>query len=264
MAVKMLTGVDFTNQKAINVADPTAATDGANKQYVDNVARNLNWKDAVQAASTANVTLATPGATMDGVTLVPGRVLLKNQTDATQNGIYDWAGPSTLLVRSQDANANGELRGGTAVTVVAGTVNGDKVFIITTPDGSVTIGTDSITWGVLGGGTTYTSSNGVQLVGNHIRLDLADTAPGLTIGGSGVGVDYTTVARRIAGNIGNGSLTTIDFTHSFGHKDVLVQVVDATSGETVYPDITRPDNNTVRMVFATAPTTNQYRVIVVG
>lgn len=265
MAVKLLTGVDLANQKAINVADPSAGTDGANKQYVDNTARNLNWKDNVQAASTANVTLATPGTTMDGVTLAAGRVLLKNQTTPAENGIYVWSGAASALVRADDANANGELRGGTAVSVVAGTVNGDKVFQITSPDGNVTIGTDAQTWGQLGGGgATYTGSAGVKLVSNDFQLDIADTNPGLVIRDGGAAVDFTTVARRMAANVGNGSLTTIDITHGFGHKDVQVEVVDASTGETVYPDVTRPDNNTARLVFAVAPTTNQYRCIVVG
>ena len=87
--MKVMNGLDLQSQKVTNLADPSANTDAANKQYVDNVARGLQWKAPVRVASTANTTLSAPGSSIDGVTMaVHDRVLLKNQTTASENGIW--------------------------------------------------------------------------------------------------------------------------------------------------------------------------------
>lgn len=59
MAKKLLSGIDLTNQRGINFADPTAATDAVTKQYVDNLSAGLSWKDEVRAATTTNGSLET-------------------------------------------------------------------------------------------------------------------------------------------------------------------------------------------------------------
>jgi hypothetical protein len=79
--------------------------------------------DAVQAASTGNINTAAPGSTLDGVTLsTNSRILLKNQTTVSDNGVYLWQGASTALTRSDDADATGE-RENVLVNVLAGTTN---------------------------------------------------------------------------------------------------------------------------------------------
>src|SRR3982751_5135613 len=65
--------VDFGGQRIINLGTPTAATDAATKAYVDSVATGLDVKDSVRAASTGNVSVAAPGATLDGGTRAAGR-----------------------------------------------------------------------------------------------------------------------------------------------------------------------------------------------
>lgn len=270
MAYKFGNGIDLQGQRAQGFGDPSAGTDGVNRQWVESFLRGMIIKDAVDAASTGNVTLATPGASIDGVALSnPARVLLKNQTDPTQNGIYDWTGAAAALVRSNDADGSGvqgsELRGGTIVYVTDGTANDEKAFAISAPNGDAVIGTDAITWTQFGGGgTTYTASNGVQLVGVDFSVKL-DTASGLVAGAGGLKIDFTVVAKKIAANVGNGSSTAIDVTHNFGTDDVGVEVY-ATAGakETVQPDVSRPDNNTVRLTWAVAPASNAYRAVVFG
>jgi hypothetical protein len=105
-----------------------------------------DWKDSVKAATTANITIATAlnnGDTLDGVTLATGdRVLVKNQTTKKENGIYV-VGVSPA--RSTDADAAGELSGGTTVYVEQGTVNAKRVFRIIT-NGSITPGTTEHEW----------------------------------------------------------------------------------------------------------------------
>ena len=80
--------VSLNSQKITNLADPTADADAANKGYVDGVAQGLDIKDSVVAATTANIDLS--GAlTIDDISVTAGdRVLVKEQTDASENGIY--------------------------------------------------------------------------------------------------------------------------------------------------------------------------------
>jgi phage-related tail fiber protein len=155
MSKKFLTGIDVSNQKIIQLADGTAPTDAVNLQQMQAFVRGLSWKQSVRAASTANVTLATPGASMDGYTLVSGdRVLLKDQTASGQNGIYVWTGAAAALTRALDADSSAELLGAT-VYVESGTVNADKAFT-QTADAIATLNTSPVTFAQFGGGTTST------------------------------------------------------------------------------------------------------------
>lgn len=261
--MKVLNGLDLANQRITSVGDPSGATDGANKQYVDNVARGLYWKNPVRAASTGNVTLATPGASLDGVTLVSGdRVLLKNQTAGAENGIYVWTGSGAALSRSTDADAGTELNPGTAVTVTEGSVNADKAYLIVS-DAVVTIGTTATTWGQLGGGTTYSASNGVLLTGSNFT-GVAAPSGGLTVGASGFAIDTSIVTRKLSGSLGNGALTSIAITHGLGTQDVQISLRDASTNAFVLTDWIATDVNTVTFTFAVAPAASAYRWTVEG
>jgi hypothetical protein len=258
MSVQFLNGIDLANQRITAVGDPSGATDGANKQYVDNVARGLYWKMPARAASTGNVSLTAPGTTIDGVTLNSGdRILLKNQTAGAENGIYTWTGSAATLTRTNDADTGTELNPGTAVTVTEGTVNADKIYAIIS-DAAVTIGTTSTTWGQLGGGTTYTASNGVQLAGSNFS-GVAASGGGLTVGASGFSVDTTIVARKSSGNLGNGSLTSIAVAHNLNTQDVQVSLRNASTNAMVITDWVATDVNTVTFTFASAPASGAYR-----
>ena len=84
--------VDVNNSRISNVTDPTQAQDAATKAYVDAVKQSLDIKDSVRVATTTDITIASDlnvGDSIDGVTLADGdRVLVKNQSTASQNGIY--------------------------------------------------------------------------------------------------------------------------------------------------------------------------------
>ncbi len=162
MAYKSLTGFDASNQNVINVADPSANTHAANKQYVDGVARGLRWKEAVRAASTANATLASAfenGDTLDGVVLATNdRILLKDQTTQTENGIYI-VNASGAPTRAADLATSSDAKS-IAVTVTNGTVNNDRVYIQT--EDPAVVGTNNLLFSQLGGaGTSYTAGAGL-------------------------------------------------------------------------------------------------------
>lgn len=129
-------------------ADPVAGLQPATKQYVDALVAGLKGKASVKAATTANITLS--GAqTIDNVSVVAGdRVLVKNQSPASQNGIYVAAAGS--WVRTTDADAWAELVAA-YVMVEQGTVNADTGWLCTVDQGG-TIGTTAVAWVKFSGG----------------------------------------------------------------------------------------------------------------
>lgn len=264
MSRKLLTGADLSNQKIINLADGTAATDAVTKQQLDAAIRGLDWKQSVRAASTTNVTLASPGASMDGVTLASGdRVLLKDQSTASQNGIYTWSAAGSALVRATDADSNAEVTGGMAVTVTEGTVNADRMYVLTTND-AIVVDTTALAFAQLGGGgATYSAGNGLQNASNTFSI-LLDSGSGLLVAGTGLKIDpaYTGLAKRFSQDVATTATSTV--THNLGSSDVVVAVRDKTTGEFVECDVFVASANTVTLTFATAPTTGQYRVTVVA
>lgn len=261
--MKVMNGLDLQSQKIVNLADPAAATDAATKQYVDTVARGLSWKAPVRAASTGTVTLASPGATLDGVTLAAGdRLLLKHQTAAAENGLYVWTASGAPLTRAADADTAGELAPGVAVSVTEGTINADKVFIIIS-DAAITIGTTAQTWGQLGGASSYTAGNGIGLAGSAISAVAASNG-GISVGAGGIALDASIAARKYSQNIGNGSATSIAVTHGLGTKDIAVSLHRNADDAGFLTDWTATDANTVTLTFAAAPASAEHRVTVTG
>ncbi len=201
MAITFTQLLDLKLNRITNLGAPAVSTDAVTKQYVDNIATGLIWKDAVRVAADDNIDLSSPGV-IDGVTLANGdRVLVMGQTDATKNGLYAFDG--TALVRASDADQNSELRSGTAVTVTEGGDNGNKTFVLTT-DGAITVGTTALNWSLLNSGTSpvYTEGDGIDVTNNQISAVaapsggvavgaagiavVADPAGGLTVGGNGL------------------------------------------------------------------------------
>lgn len=237
------TSVSFNGQRITNLAAPSAGTDAATKTYVDNVVNATNWKNAVRVATTANITLSGL-QTIDGITLVAGdRVLVKNQSTASQNGIYVVA--SGAWARSTDADENAEVTTGLAVVVTEGTTQAGGQYRLSTT-GTIVVGTTALTFAQFGTGTSYTQGTGISISGNVISIDTA------------------VVTRKVSASIGNGSATSINVNHGLGTLDVVVQVYEISTGETVDCDVTRSSTSQVTLGFAVAPTNNQYRVVVQG
>lgn len=266
MATKVANGLDLQSQRIESVGDPSSAQDAATKNYVDNVARGLDWKQSVRAASTGNVDIASAPSSIDGVTLTSGdRVLLKNQTTGSQNGIRIFTAASAALNRALDADSSAEVTSGMAATVTEGTANGDKVFVLTTND-PITLDTTALVFAEVGGGggTTYTAGNG--LTESPATTFNVGAGTGITVAADTVSIDTAVVARKFAANVGDGSSTSISVAHNLGTRDVVVQVRRAASpyDKIIVDDLADVDANHVELVFATAPASGAYRVTVVG
>lgn len=152
--------------KITNVAEPTLSTDAATKNYVDSVAQGLDVKASVAVATTANITLSGT-QTIDGVAVAAGdRVLVKNQTTASANGIYVVA--AGAWTRSTDADTWAKLVSA-FVFVEKGTVGADTGWVSTIDNGG-TLGSTAVTFSQFSGAGTYTAGTGLTLTGTQFSI----------------------------------------------------------------------------------------------
>jgi hypothetical protein len=263
MARKFFTDLDLqSTSKVINLPTPSAAGDAVPKSYVDSAVEGLAWKDSARVGTQSSINLTSPGATIDGVTMASqDRVLVRNQSTQSQNGIYVWNGASTALTRSLDASTFAEL----------------EQAIITVEEG-----TDA--------GTTWrqTQVNGTIDVSNVLFTSFAAAAPAASETTAGIaelatqaevdaGTDDARIItplklanwsgrlRKVSTSIGDGSATSYVVTHNLNTRDVIIRVFP-NSGEydDVEVDVQRTSTTTATLVFATAPASNAYRVVVLG
>lgn len=168
-----LAGGELTGDLLLSTSTPPTNLSATSRQYVDNTVNNaiagLKMKVDVRVASTANVNIASAPASIDGVTLANGdRVLLKNQTDKTQNGIYIFNGTGNALTRATDADTGAELANKT-VPVNEGTTNADTWWTII--NDAITIGTTEIEFSKVGGDGNYTPGDQISISGNTISVE---------------------------------------------------------------------------------------------
>ena len=254
--------VDLNNQKITNLTDPTNPQDAANKRYVDAAVVGIDWKPSVRLATTAPITLATGlenGDTLDGVTLATGnRVLVKNQTDATENGIYVVA-ESGAPARSSDADTAAEITASFAVFVEEGTVNTDSGWTLTN-NGTVTIGTTELAFTQFTGLGQITAGAGLTKTANTLDVIGGD---GITVNADSVVIDRAVVVTKYATNVGDGTNTSYTITHNLATRDVIVSLFDnASPYAEVMADVEHSTTNTITLLFSVAPTTDKYRVVV--
>ena len=187
--------VSLNSQKITNLADPTGDNDAANKSYVDGVAQGLDVKDSVVAATTANITLSGT-QTIDGVSVSANdRVLVKNQSTGSQNGLYLCKAGS--WVRTDDLAAGADAAG-MFTFVEQGTANGDKGFVCTTNKGSASVGSDSLAFSQFSSSGDITAGDGLDKSGTELSLDLKANS-GLVITSSELSMNLS--ASGIAGTL---------------------------------------------------------------
>lgn len=147
-------------------SSPVGGTDVANKTYVDYIAAGLTWKTAVLTATTANITLSGL-QTIDGISVASGdRVLVKDQTTASQNGIY--IASAGAWSRSTDADTWNELVGAVTFVESGSTTAGSAWYCSAQPGG--TLGTTAVNWSALSVGAMYSAGAGLTLAGYQFSL----------------------------------------------------------------------------------------------
>ena len=186
------------------------ATSLVSKEYVDAVKVGLDFKDSVRVASTATVTVSGPGAAIDGITLSSNdRVLLKNQSTASENGIYVFNGAASALTRATDADSSAEVTAGLFTFVEEGTVNADSGFVLTT-DGTITVGSTALAFAQFSGAGQIVAGDGMTKSGN--QLDVNDDNITLEVASDAVrikGITATAVGDLLVGQAGNAGYTSL-------------------------------------------------------
>ena len=231
--------VSLNSQKITGLADPTADADAANKGYVDGVAQGLDVKDSVVATTTANGTLSTAfanGQSIDGVTLQTGdRILIKNQSTASQNGIYNVnasGAPSRATDMATGANAAGAF-----VFVEQGTTNAENGFVCTSDTGSAVVGTNNLTFAQFSGAGQIIAGDGLDKSGNELSVDLKANG-GLVIESTELAVklDASSITGTLAiGDGGTGATTATAALTALGlsnYAKTLIDDADAAAART--------------------------------
>lgn len=310
---------------------PTDDAHAATKGYVDAARSGLDVKQSVRVATTEPINIASDleaGDVIDGVTLVAGdRVLVKNQSTASENGIYV-AVASGAASRSTDADSSAEVTAGMFTFVAEGSTNADSGWVLTTND-TISLGTTPLVFAQFSGAGQITAGEGLSKLGNVLNVNydtttifvngvdelavnsssiqyqtlisggtegsaatwgavaldqpaaISGTLP-ISNGGTGAtsasavresiaaggtqgdGVSVPVVARKVSKTIGDGLSTSFTVQHGFGTREVMVQVYDAATYDTVIADTIRTDTNTVTVQFSVAPLSNSYVAVVIG
>jgi hypothetical protein len=184
--VSLPSAVTFPGTVTLN-GNPNGPLEAATKQYVDAVAEGLHIHASCEVATTASVNLSSPTASVDGVALTNNmRVLVKNQSNTAENGIYVYNSSSAALVRASDFDSSAEIQGGDFVFVTGGDVYNNTGWVQT--EKVTTLGTDPILFSQFSGAGTYSAGTGLQLDGtvfsNTGVLSLAGTANEVSVSAS--------------------------------------------------------------------------------
>ena len=226
IATQAANNVSISGGSVTGLGEPSSNSDASTKSYVDQAVAGLRTRVIAECASTGNVNISNAleaGDAIDGVTLVAGdRVLLKNQSTASQNGLYlAVANGAGAASRDPEHDTIAELSGG-MIVVNQGSVNDNKIFLCTT-DNTGSVGSTSITYTVITpsnsgtvtqigiadsgageftvGNTPITSSGNITLAINSVadsKLGTIATANKVSLtalnidGGSDIGADLTT------------------------------------------------------------------------
>ncbi|MEZ5236823.1 MAG: hypothetical protein R2749_29640 [Acidimicrobiales bacterium] len=247
---------------AVNLRDPTNAQDAATKAYVDSAIEGLNFKDSARVATQANLSIASPGATIDGVTMAADdRVLVRSQTAQAENGVYVWNGAATPMTRSLDANTAAELEQA-VVTVEEGTSAGATYRQTAV---NFTLDSGAVSWTTFGtaAGAASESSAGIAEIATQGETDTgSDDARFVTPLKL---ANYAGRAKRYSTTIGDGSATSFTVTHNLGTDQVEVEVWETGgSKRKVDVEVRATSTTAVTVLTNSAPAAGAYRVVVLA
>jgi len=178
---------------------PTADAHFAIKSYVDSVASGLDVKNSVKVATTANITLSGT-QTIDGVAVsADERVLVKNQSTSSQNGLY--LCKASTWVRTDDLAA-GVDAAGMFTFVEQGSTQADQGFVCSSDKGSAVVGTNNLAFTQFSGGGNITAGDGLDKSGNEFSVDLKSNG--------GLVIESTELALKLDASSITGTLAISD------------------------------------------------------
>lgn len=275
--------VSMGSQKITNLLDGTAGSDAATYGQLLQFLNNQSFKPAVRAATTANIADLATGApnTLDGVTLAANdRILVKDQTTGSQNGIYVvttlGTGANGVWTRAEDFNTSAEAVPGSIVSVQEGTAGADKLFMLAT-NGPITLNTTSLTFSAYGASSGEIGVAGAGLAKTGSTYDVGAGA-GISVAADAVAIDTSLVVRKVTGVIPastsgifsvSGATVTINHALSNSAPRLTLRAYTSpaagyTQGEIVEVDEVASDANNLVVTLPAAPGANNWVVCVEG
>jgi len=218
------------------------ATQQSIKAYVDSVAEGLDVKDSVKVATTANITLANT-QTIDGVSLSAGnRVLVKNQSTGSQNGVYVVVSGGSWT-RATDFDSSTEVTDGTFFFVEQGTTQADSGWVLTT-NNPITVGSTALVFAQFSGAGQITAGTGLSKSGNTLSVDAAQTQitsvgtigtgewQGTAIADSYISSASTWNAKQAALTFGKSNTNALKLEENVATNDILLAGSSNVKGRT--------------------------------
>jgi hypothetical protein len=234
--------IDMGTNRVTNVGTPSQSTDAATKAYVDSVKQALDIKDSVRAATTADLSAtynngsSGVGATLtadangaisvDDINLSSGdRILVKDQSTASENGIYTVTtvgdgSTAFVLTRATDADSAAEVTGGLFTFVEEGTIGADNAYVLTSITGSATLGTSTLTFTQFSGAGQIIAGQALSKDGNTLDVEVDDKS-----------IEVNSDALRLKGITGtaNGDLLYGANGTNGGYAALSIGTYDATN-----------------------------------
>ena len=207
----MMTGAINAGGFAIgNVGTPTLASDAATKDYVDNAAAGLSWKQPVRFATTADIAL-TGLVTVDGQTPSAGdRILVRAQTLSNNNGI--WVASTGAWSRASDANSASEINGA-ACFVLEGNTLADRAYVQTAT--VVSLGVDPISFSQFSSSSSYSAGDGIDITGSLISVKHDGEGLDFSAGNLVLELDGSTLSKSATGlRIANQGISNAQINNS--------------------------------------------------
>lgn len=262
MAEFVLNQLDFQSSgEIVNLKDAVAAQSPATLAQLNRAIEGLSPKDNVRVSTQANLNLASPGASIDGIAMSANdRVLVRAQTTSSENGIYIWNGAAVAMTRSADGNTSDKLE--------------SAILAVDEGTSAQTTWRQTAVNFLIGSGTVQFVQFGVSAVSaTELFAGIAEIATQAEVD-AGIDDERFITALKLKNSrfahrgaalvIGDGSATQFDLTHNFGSRDIKIDVYQngAPYGDVIV-DKERPDVNTARVRFLVAPAASSYRVVVV-
>ena len=257
--------VSLNSQLIVALAAGTTAGQAVEyNQFItglDQARQAVRTKPSVRGVFVSNVALTGIPTATDGLTLTAGdEWLAAGQTNQTQNGPYVIAAGAWTRRLADDQGA--ELQPGAEWFVREGAVYAASKWVIRNLVAPV-VGTDNILISQSGAATSYTASNGVQIVGSDIR-GVVVASGGLTVSAGGFALDLTVAARKFSVTYGDGTASSYTITHNLGTLDIVASARRLSDNKIIGVTFVAATVNTATVTHGAAVALNSFRATITG
>lgn len=246
-----------------NLPNPLSADEPATKAYADALYGVLAWKATCRVATTVSVNISAPGSSIDGVTLSNGdRVLEKDNADATKRGIYIFNGAAVPMTRAADFDTTAEISGA-RIPIAEGSSNAGTTWALTTA--APTIG-GALTFTNVQSATpdATTALAGKVTLANQSQVNSGATAPSNLVVTPETLNAWSNAKKIYTATFGDGAATSFTINHNLNSTSVTVRLRRVATGAFVEADVATSTVNAVTITCASAPSLNEYEVLVLG